>query len=56
MDAVAEGVTTTKSVFELAEQKGIELPITREVYCVLFEEKSPEEATNALMLRPPRGE
>ncbi|MCH7987611.1 MAG: NAD(P)-dependent glycerol-3-phosphate dehydrogenase [Planctomycetes bacterium] len=56
MDAVAEGVTTTKSVFELAEQKGIELPITREVYCVLFEGKSPEEATNALMLRPPRGE
>jgi glycerol-3-phosphate dehydrogenase (NAD(P)+) len=56
MDAVAEGVTTTKSVFELAEQKGIELPITREVYCVLFEQKSPEEATNALMLRPPRGE
>ena len=56
MDAVAEGVTTTKSVFELAEQKGIELPITREVYCVLFEEKSPEEATNTLMLRPPRGE
>ena len=56
MDAVAEGVTTTKSVFELAEQKGIELPITREVYCVLFEGKSPEQATNALMLRPPRGE
>jgi glycerol-3-phosphate dehydrogenase (NAD(P)+) len=56
MDAVAEGVTTTKSVFELAEQKGVELPITREVHCVLFEQKSPEEATNALMLRPPRGE
>ncbi len=56
MRGVAEGVTTTSSVFELAEQKGIDMPITKEVYRVLFEEKSPEEATNTLMLRPPRDE
>jgi glycerol-3-phosphate dehydrogenase (NAD(P)+) len=56
MDAVAEGVTTTRSVFELAEKKDIEMPITTEVYRVLFDGKSPEEATNSLMLRPPRGE
>lgn len=56
MDAVAEGVTTTRSVYDLAEQKGIEMPITSEVYAVLFENKSPEEATRSLMLRPPRGE
>lgn len=56
MDAVAEGVTTTKSVYELAEQKGIDMPITAEVYRVLFEDKSPVEATNSLMLRPHRGE
>jgi glycerol-3-phosphate dehydrogenase (NAD(P)+) len=56
MDAVAEGVTTTRSVFELAEQKGIEMPITAEVYRVLFENKSPAEATDSLMLRPPRNE
>lgn len=56
MDGVAEGVSTTRSVHELVEQKGIELPITAEVYLVLFEGKSPEEATDSLMLRPPRGE
>src|SRR5690606_8955528 len=44
MDAVAEGVTTTRSVYELAETKGIEMPITAEVYAVLFEGKSPEKA------------
>ncbi|MBW3541443.1 MAG: NAD(P)-dependent glycerol-3-phosphate dehydrogenase [Planctomycetes bacterium] len=56
MDAVAEGVTTTESVYELAEQKGIDMPITSEVYQVLFQDKPPEEATASLMLRPPRGE
>ncbi len=56
MQSVAEGVTTTRSVFELAEQKSIDMPITTEVYRVLFEGMSPEDGTNSLMLRPPRGE
>ncbi|MGH7200666.1 MAG: NAD(P)H-dependent glycerol-3-phosphate dehydrogenase [Planctomycetaceae bacterium] len=56
MDAVAEGVTTTKSVYEMAEERGIEMPITAEVYRVLFEDRSPADATDALMLRPPRRE
>lgn len=56
MDAVAEGVTTTRSVYELAERKGLDMPITCEVYQVLFEGKSPGEATDALMARPPRRE
>jgi len=56
MRGIAEGVTTTSSVFELAEKMGIDMPITKEVYRVLFEEKSPEEATDTLMLRPPRDE
>jgi glycerol-3-phosphate dehydrogenase (NAD(P)+) len=56
MDAVAEGVNTTRSVHELAEQRGIEMPITAEVYQVLFEGKSAVEATASLMLRPPRDE
>lgn len=56
MDAVAEGVTTTKSVNDLAEQKGIDMPITAEVYRVLFEGKSPLQATDTLMARPPKGE
>ncbi len=56
MDAVAEGVATARSTYELAEKKDIEMPITAEVYRVLFEGKSAEEATNTLMMRPPRGE
>lgn len=56
MNGVAEGVTTTGGVFELARKKGIEMPITAEVYAVLFRGKSPAEATAALMLRPPREE
>ncbi len=56
MDAVAEGVSTTRSVFELGEKKDIEMPITHQVYQVLFEGKSPAEATNSLMIRPPKRE
>jgi len=56
MEAVAEGVTTARSVHDLAEQRGIDMPITREVFQVLFEGKSPLEATDALMLRPRKGE
>jgi len=56
MEAVAEGVATARSVYEIAEQEGIDVPIMTEVYRVLFENKSPKEATNSLMLRPLRAE
>lgn len=56
MASVAEGVTTTQSVYELAAQRQIEMPITNEIYRVLFEGKSPLEATDTLMGRPPKGE
>lgn len=56
MVAVAEGVPTTRSVFDLARQRGIDMPITSEIYRVLFEGKSPADATNSLMQRPLRNE
>jgi glycerol-3-phosphate dehydrogenase (NAD(P)+) len=56
MDAVAEGVWTTRSVHELAEQQGLDMPITAEVFRVLFEGKPALEATDSLMMRPPRNE
>lgn len=56
MDAVAEGVNTTRSVYDLAEEKGLDMPITTEIYRVLFEGKSPEDATHTLMTRPQREE
>lgn len=56
MESVAEGVTTTQSVHELAQRRGIDMPITAVVHAVLFEGKSAVEATDDLMLRPPKGE
>lgn len=56
MNAVAEGVQTSRSVCDLAQQIGIEMPITQQVFRVLFEGLSPKEATDALMRRPARDE
>lgn len=56
MEAVAEGINTTESVHGLALEKRIGMPITAEVYRVLFGRKSPEEATNSLMERPLKSE
>ncbi len=52
MDSVAEGVKTTQAVIQLAEEHDIDMPIAQEVYRVLFEGKSPLEATDTLMSRP----
>jgi glycerol-3-phosphate dehydrogenase (NAD(P)+) len=52
MQAVAEGVLTTRSVYEIALKQGIDMPIVTQVYRVLFENKSPREATVELMQRP----
>ncbi len=56
MTAVAEGVATCRSVYDIAQAHGIDLPITTEIHHVLFANKSPAEATTALMLRPPKDE
>ncbi|MCA9027910.1 MAG: NAD(P)-dependent glycerol-3-phosphate dehydrogenase [Planctomycetaceae bacterium] len=56
MASIAEGVNTTRSVHDLARQMHIEMPITNEIYSVLYEGKSPLEATETLMQRPPRAE
>jgi glycerol-3-phosphate dehydrogenase (NAD(P)+) len=56
MSAVAEGVRTTKSVFELASEHNIDMPITREVHAVLFDGKDAASATDSLMCRPTREE
>jgi glycerol-3-phosphate dehydrogenase (NAD(P)+) len=56
MAAVAEGVSTARSVHQLASQLHIEMPIAEQVYCVLFENKPPHEATMELMNRPLKSE
>jgi glycerol-3-phosphate dehydrogenase (NAD(P)+) len=56
MHNVAEGVKTTQAVYELSRKRGIELPITEQVYAILFTGKSPIEAVRELMGRPLRDE
>ncbi|MFH1747728.1 MAG: NAD(P)H-dependent glycerol-3-phosphate dehydrogenase [Planctomycetota bacterium] len=54
--SVIEGIPTTKAVLELAEERRVEMPITRAVYEVLFENKAPLTAITELMNRPPKAE
>src|SRR5262249_31623152 len=56
MSKVAEGVYTARSVHDRALQMGIDMPITAEVYRVLYEGKDPRTAVDDLMLRSPKGE
>jgi glycerol-3-phosphate dehydrogenase (NAD(P)+) len=56
MKMVAEGVKTTRAARELARSYGVEMPIVEEVHHILFEGKSPEQATADLMLRQPKPE
>jgi glycerol-3-phosphate dehydrogenase (NAD(P)+) len=53
---VAEGVPTTRSVHSLALERGVEMPITSELYQILFEAKQPRSAVADLMLRHPKVE
>jgi glycerol-3-phosphate dehydrogenase (NAD(P)+) len=50
-EMVAEGVYTTRSVYERTRSMGIEMPILVEVYRMLYEGKSPKQAVSDLMLR-----
>jgi glycerol-3-phosphate dehydrogenase (NAD(P)+) len=56
MSMVAEGVSTARSVCEKARQMGLDLPISTEVYRVLYEDMDPRTAVTNLMLREPKPE
>ncbi len=56
MRMVAEGVKTTISLKKLGEKLGLSLPITEEVYQVLFKGKDPRRSVEDLMLRVPTDE
>ena len=53
---VAEGIRTSKSAKELAERHHIEMPITTEMYRVLYENESPRGAIQRLMSRSLKAE
>jgi glycerol-3-phosphate dehydrogenase (NAD(P)+) len=56
MVMVAEGVKTTRSVYQLRKKYPVETPICDEVYKVLFEDKNPHQAVKDLMARDPKEE
>ncbi len=51
MTMVAEGVDTCRSAYALSQKYNVEMPITSEVYKVLFEDKPPIDAVSDLMGR-----
>jgi glycerol-3-phosphate dehydrogenase (NAD(P)+) len=53
---VAEGVTTAREVHALAQRLNVDMPITEQVYRVLWESLSPQQAVEALLRREPRQE
>jgi len=56
MRMVAEGVKTARSAYELSGKMGVVMPITREVYRILYEGKDPKDAVRELMLRDLKAE
>jgi glycerol-3-phosphate dehydrogenase (NAD(P)+) len=51
MRMVAEGVKTAKSLYKLSRRLDVEMPISHEVYHILYEDVSPREALHRLMTR-----
>lgn len=53
---VAEGVKTTKAAHELAKRYKVSMPITQEVYNLLYEDKDVHQVVDDLMMREIGGE
>jgi glycerol-3-phosphate dehydrogenase (NAD(P)+) len=54
--AVAEGVFTTKAAVGLARKKKVEMPITEQMFAILENGKSPQQAIEDLMTRAAKSE
>jgi glycerol-3-phosphate dehydrogenase (NAD(P)+) len=55
-EMVFEGVTTANAAYELGRKCNIEMPITNEVYNVIYKEKPYKQAIQDLMKRAPKQE
>ncbi len=56
MHMVAEGVETAKAVYQLSLKHKIPMPITREVFNIVFRDKNPRKAVSDLMGRKLKAE
>jgi glycerol-3-phosphate dehydrogenase (NAD(P)+) len=54
--AVAEGVYTTKAAVGLARKYNVEMPITEQMFAILEQGKSPQQAIEELMTRAAKSE
>lgn len=53
---VVEGIPTTEALYKLSKKENIELPITNEIYKVIFEDKNPNDSVEVLMNRDKKSE
>jgi glycerol-3-phosphate dehydrogenase (NAD(P)+) len=53
---VVEGARNAAELYELSKRLKIDMPITTQVYRILFQNVSPHEAVSALLSREPRSE
>jgi glycerol-3-phosphate dehydrogenase (NAD(P)+) len=51
-----EGVVTARAVHAMAARHGVEMPISSEVFAVLYESRTPAEATQRLLERASKSE
>jgi glycerol-3-phosphate dehydrogenase (NAD(P)+) len=51
-----EGVKSAPEVYRLAQEQGIEMPISEQVYRVLYEGMAPQQAVEALLGRGQKAE
>ncbi|MFV9875127.1 MAG: NAD(P)H-dependent glycerol-3-phosphate dehydrogenase [Rickettsiales endosymbiont of Dermacentor nuttalli] len=49
---IVEGIISAKSIYELSMKLGIEMPICKSVYQILYESASVDKTINALLKRP----
>jgi len=55
-NGVVEGIESTRSIIQLADRHGVEMPITRAIHSVLFGRRSPREVVTELMTRQLKAE
>jgi glycerol-3-phosphate dehydrogenase (NAD(P)+) len=55
-EMVIEGVTTVKSAYELSRKYDVDMPMTREIYEIIYDGKSPKDVVKDLMLRSAKPE
>lgn len=56
MNMVAEGVATTRAAYRLAQKYSVDMPITKEIYSVLYRHKPARKAVQDLMTRQKKSE